>query len=71
MSDTTGLEERVVELEVKVAYQDRLIADLDAVIRDFTGRVESLTRQLEQVKELALGGGSDDIGPADEKPPHY
>ena len=66
-----GVEDRIVELEIKVAYQERLIADLDAVVRDFTARVETLTRQLEQVQELALAGSTDEIGPADEKPPHY
>ena len=81
MGDTPGgpqqpadrLAERVVELEIKLAYQERLLADLDGVVREFAARVETMGRQLEELSELAARGdqGGDPIGPADEKPPHY
>ena len=48
-----ALEERVTELEVRIAYQDRVIADLDAVVREFAGRVEQLERQLDAAIEAA------------------
>ncbi len=64
------MEDRIVELEVRVAYQDKVIADLDEVIRAFTLRVEALERELAELKH-SVKEGSPDIGPADDKPPHY
>jgi hypothetical protein len=63
----TSIEERVTELEVRLAYQDKVIAALDEVVRDFAARVERLER--------AAGEGAVDVGidpdPPDEAPPHY
>jgi SlyX protein len=66
----TPMEERIVELEIRVAYQDKVIADLDEVVRAFTERVEKLERELEELKETALAGGPE-VGPSDDPPPHY
>jgi SlyX protein len=63
-------EERIVELEVRVAYQDKIIADLDEVIRSFTVRVERLERELREVRDLASQGSPDADG-NDPPPPHY
>jgi uncharacterized coiled-coil protein SlyX len=64
------MEERIVELEIRLAYQDRLIADLDQVVRAFTERVAQLERDLRELKETAVQG-EPNLGPADDKPPHY
>jgi SlyX protein len=64
------VEDRIVELEVRVAYQDRVIADLDEVLRAFTTRVGELERELAELKRAAEDGAPS-IGPADDKPPHY
>lgn len=61
------MEERIVELEVRVAYQDKLLADLDEVVRSFAARVEALEREVRELKETA----ATQVGPADETPPHY
>ena len=45
MSEPTALSEQVLELEIRVAYQDRKVAALDEVVRTFTARVEELERQ--------------------------
>jgi SlyX protein len=63
-------DERVVELEVRVAYQDKIIGDLDEVLRAFTTRVEALEREVTELKRT-VDGDRDQVGPADEKPPHY
>jgi uncharacterized coiled-coil protein SlyX len=71
-SSQSGVEEalahRVVELEVRIAYQERLISDLDGVIQDFCRRFESLQREFREVQQNL---DSHPVGPADEKPPHY
>lgn len=48
---TTDLERRIVELEVKVSFQERTIDDLDAVLRALSTRLEALER--EQAREQA------------------
>ena len=63
-----SLEQRIVDLEVRGAYQDKLIADLDEVIREFSTRVESLEALLKELKERANDAP---IGPPDDPPPHY
>jgi len=64
------MDERIMELESRVAIQDRTISDLDEVVRLFSERVEGLERRLsELVEELRTGRG--EVGPHDERPPHY
>jgi uncharacterized coiled-coil protein SlyX len=64
------MEDRIVDLEVRLAYQDKIIADLDEVVRAFADRVIKLERELDVVKET-LKTGVPEVGPQDEKPPHY
>ncbi len=63
-----SLEERIVDLEVRAAYQDRLIAELDEVIREFSARVERLETLLKDMKDSENAAP---IGPANDPPPHY
>jgi SlyX protein len=62
------MDERLVELEVRIAYQDKLIAELDEVVRTFASRVEVLERQLGELRDSM---DTENIGPGDEPPPHY
>ncbi len=63
-----SLDERIVELEARAAYQDELVAQLDEVLREFAARVETLEWQ---VRELKAAASSGPVGPADDPPPHY
>lgn len=63
-----SLEKRIVDLEARAAYQDKLIEDLDEVVREFSARVESLESLVKELKE-SLNAAP--IGPPDEPPPHY
>jgi len=65
------LNEHLVDLEVKLAYQERLIRDLDALVREFATRLEKAERELETLKQSIRSGGEVPIGPANEPPPHY
>ena len=64
------MQERIIELESRLAYQDKTISDLDEVVRVFADRVERLERRVAELSE-ALRESREEIGPADERPPHY
>lgn len=61
------LEDKIIDLEIRIAYQDKLIESLDDVVREFSQRVERLERQVVALRE----GASSQVGPANEPPPHY
>lgn len=63
-----SLEKRIVDLEVRAAFQEKLIAQLDEVLREFADRVERLEAQLVELKQSV---DAPEVGPADERPPHY
>ena len=67
------MDERVTELEIKVAHLEHTLGELnDALVRQ-QGYIDQLERQVEGLKErLQSEGGAEPSGdPADEKPPHY
>ena len=70
MADPADLVERLTDLEVRVAYQDRVIASLDDVVRLFAARVERLERELDELRAGAKSPATP-LGPANEPPPHY
>jgi uncharacterized coiled-coil protein SlyX len=67
---TDELSEQIIDLEVKLAYQDRLIGDLDQLVRDFGMRLDRQQRELEQLKQ-SVRSPEVPQGAATEKPPHY
>ncbi len=66
--DAMALDKQIIDLEVRVAYQDKIIAQLDEVVRELATRIERLEHQ---VKELRQNANAAPIGPADDPPPHY
>ena len=62
--------ERLQDLEVKLAFQDKLIRELDALVRTFGDRLDETQRELKQLKD-ALRSPEAPGGPANEPPPHY
>jgi SlyX protein len=64
------LAERVEDLEVKLAFQDKLIRELDALVRTFGDRLDAADREIKELKQ-ALRSPEPIVGPANEPPPHY
>ncbi len=73
MSDAEDLSARIDALEVRVAYQDQTIEDLNQTVVEQWRKIESLRRQLaellDRVQEV-----EDSAGPTsrpEPPPPHY
>jgi SlyX protein len=63
-------EKRLDELEIRVAHQDRAIADLNEVITAQWKKLEAMERQLRRLGE-ELEAQQSTEAPANQKPPHY
>ena len=67
-------DERLIELETRVAHQERLIDELNDVLTDQQSRLTRLEQTAEALKDRlrTIGEGGAGAGdPADERPPHY
>lgn len=67
-------EERLVEIETKIAYQEKTIKDLNDVIYEQQQEIERigtlcqvLVNRVKEISAVTLGVDA----PANEKPPHY
>lgn len=67
-------EERLVNIETKIAFQDLTIQDLNDVLYQQQQQIEKLAsicdllmKQVKELSEFTPGSGA----PANEKPPHY
>ena len=66
------LTQRVVDLELRVAYHERLNQDLSDQVYALHREVERLRAQLQAlIKRQAQDKGQLEVGPADDPPPHY
>jgi SlyX protein len=66
-------EDRLIDIESKLAHQEQLLMELDEVITEQQGRIMQLeqlsTSLMERVR--AIGDSTPEDGPVDERPPHY
>ncbi len=72
-TEQNALGARIVELEMKVTYQDKTIEDLNETVTSLQRDVQLLERLISQVKQkLSPSSMTEaDINVANEKPPHY
>lgn len=66
-------DDRIIELEIKAAYQEDLLQDLNKIVgrqQQQINRLEATCRMLnERIKSLSVeGGGGESV---EELPPHY
>ncbi len=69
MTERTDDDERWLDLDVKLAYQERLIHQLDALVRELGDRLVKAERELAEIKQAVPPPVP--LGAADDKPPHY
>ncbi|MEQ8208167.1 MAG: SlyX family protein [Woeseia sp.] len=67
-------EQRIIEIETKLAYQEVMLGELNQVLTDQQSQLTRLERLSERLVErfqsmAANGEGGEDAG--DERPPHY
>lgn len=62
-------DERWLDLDVKLAYQERLIHELDTLVREFGARLDKAERELAEIKQAMPPPLP--LGPLHEPPPHY
>ena len=67
------MNERLTELEVRVAFQDQTIQDLNEVVTDQQRQIDRLTQELEAIKSRLAGLAPSMVIPQEEEkpPPHY
>ncbi len=63
--------DQILDLEIKLAYQERLIRELDTHVRELGDRLVATERELATIKQAIRTGGEVPIGGQNEKPPHY
>ncbi|HEY1557192.1 MAG TPA: SlyX family protein [Kofleriaceae bacterium] len=63
-------DDRLDELDIKLAFQDKLIAELGALVRQLGERLDKTDRELKQLKD-SLASPELPLGAPTEKPPHY
>jgi SlyX protein len=66
-------EKRCIDIETKISHQEHLIEELNQVIYNQQQAIDQLEAKLNilarRFQKAVEGPG--DIGPADQKPPHY
>jgi len=67
-------ENRFVEIETKIAFQEKMIKDLNDVVYEQQQEMERISsicdlliKRVKELSEFSLGSDA----PANEKPPHY
>lgn len=69
------IEQRVVQLEIKLTYQQKLIEELNAVVTDQTLRLMQMEKKLHKLTEQQLLVQAQMLEQLpnlpNEKPPHY
>jgi SlyX protein len=72
MNSHQETENRMIELEIKASYTEDTLDRLNAVVVRQQKQIDSLLRELAELKRQ--GPGSDSVAPLslrDELPPHY
>jgi SlyX protein len=65
---------RVVDLEVKLGYQEQMLDDLNEVVTRQQGQIDRLEKMVEQLTDSISDVQEASSGPRrpeDERPPHY
>ena len=67
------LENRIIELETKISYQEHLIQELNDVITHQQKQIDALELQMKRIQDHLKNSSSSQIARPEEEvpPPHY
>jgi len=67
------LEQRIIELETRLSYQDHTIGELNEVVTRQQDQIDRLTEDLKRIRDHLKGQQSSGLARPDEEvpPPHY
>ena len=66
------LDDRLVDLEIKLSWADDLLEQLNNVVARQQGQIDTLAREIAALRAQAASGGPDaPRSLRDELPPHY
>jgi SlyX protein len=63
-------EQRFIDLETKISFQEAVIDELQKVVNEQYVNIETLKKSLKQLTEK-INTGEQAARPINEKPPHY
>lgn len=66
MKQSDLLEQRIVDIEMRITRQDDLVEQLNAVIYDQQKIIDQLIKRVNAIEK-----SDDPTAPRNEKPPHY
>jgi SlyX protein len=64
-------EERLDKLEFKIAHQDVLLEELNQVIIKQQETIDRLEAGIKLISKQLSDAGKPEVGPGNQKPPHY
>ena len=67
--DSSSYEQMIINLEIKLTHQERIIEELNEALFSQQQRLDGFEKTLTDLKNI-LQAGEQDIRP-NEKPPHY
>jgi len=62
--------DRIVELEIRLSHQERTIEQLNEVVLQMSRDNDLFRRRLDKL-EASLEADDNEVGPANERPPHW
>ena len=67
------MENRITDLEFKISHQEVLLEELNQVVRKQQETIDKLEASIKFLGKLTrdAGIGAPEVGPGDQKPPHY
>jgi len=67
------MEERIIELETKISYQDHIIGELNDVVTSQQKQIDRLEKQMHRMQEHLKALTGSGLARHDEEapPPHY
>ena len=64
-------DERLEQIETRIAYQDLAIEDLGESLGALQARLQQLEQVVRRLAERLDAGSAEPPSPGDERPPHY